>query len=139
MEVKLGMYAYYTISMTMTCFHDDCILFEKASGIFPSTTSSLLKLANSTTHGGETWYACVLHCFHDNHNNKWPQTIFFETTSSLLKLANDSTHGNETWYIHMRIISMTTTGIFLYFFNRGLPAFTQIFVVVYKNEWRQVN
>ena len=105
MEVKLGMYAYYTISMTMTCFHDDCILFEKASGIFPSTTSSLLKLANSTTHGGETWYACVLHCFHDNHNNKWPQTIFFETTSSLLKLANDSTHGNETWYIHMRITS----------------------------------
>ena len=31
-EMKLGMYAYYIISMTITCFHDDCILFEKASG-----------------------------------------------------------------------------------------------------------
>jgi hypothetical protein len=29
-EMKLGMYAYYIISMTITCFHDDRILFEKA-------------------------------------------------------------------------------------------------------------
>ena len=33
-EWKLGMYAYYIISMTITCFHDDHILFEKASGNF---------------------------------------------------------------------------------------------------------
>ena len=31
-ELKLGMYAYYIISITMTCFHDDRILFEKSSG-----------------------------------------------------------------------------------------------------------
>ena len=34
-EVKLGMYAYYTIFMMITCLHDDRILFEKASGNFP--------------------------------------------------------------------------------------------------------
>ena len=33
-EMKLGKYAYYIISMTITCFHDDRILFEKASGTF---------------------------------------------------------------------------------------------------------
>ena len=43
----------------ITCFHDDLIFFEKASAILFQTTSSLLKLANGTTHGDETWYACV--------------------------------------------------------------------------------
>ena len=33
-EMKLGMYPYYIISMTITCFHDDRVLFEKASGNF---------------------------------------------------------------------------------------------------------
>ena len=33
-------------------------------------TSSLLKLANCSTHGGETWCSCVLHRFHDNNHNK---------------------------------------------------------------------
>ena len=54
-----GMYAYYIISTTITCFHDDRILFEKASGNFFKITSSLLKLANCSTHGDETWYECV--------------------------------------------------------------------------------
>ena len=40
------------------------------SAIFFKITSSILKLANCSTHGGETWCACVLHRFHDNHNNK---------------------------------------------------------------------
>ena len=32
-EMKLGMYAHYIIiSTTITCFHDDRILFEKAPG-----------------------------------------------------------------------------------------------------------
>ena len=56
-ETKLGTYAYYIISMTITCFHDDYILFEKASGNF---LSSLLKLANCSTHGGETWHTCII-------------------------------------------------------------------------------
>ena len=33
-EMKLGMYAYYIISKTITCFHDNHVLFEKASGNF---------------------------------------------------------------------------------------------------------
>ena len=59
MEVKLGMYAYYIISMTITCFHDYRILFEKPQAIFLKTTSSLLKFVNCiiiySMHGGETW------------------------------------------------------------------------------------
>ena len=45
-EMKLGMYAYYIISiyyiisMTITCFQDDRILFEKAPGNFIKITSS---------------------------------------------------------------------------------------------------
>ena len=31
-EMKLGTYVYYIISMTITCFHDGHVLFEKASG-----------------------------------------------------------------------------------------------------------
>ena len=38
-EMKLVMYAYYIISVTITCFHDDRILFV---AIFFKTTSSLL-------------------------------------------------------------------------------------------------
>ena len=48
-EMKLGMYALYIISVTITCFHDDRI-GEKASGNIPPQTSM---------HGGETWCACV--------------------------------------------------------------------------------
>ena len=29
----------------------------------------LLQLANCSTHGGDTWCPCVLHRFHDDHNN----------------------------------------------------------------------
>ena len=31
MEMKLGTYAYYIISMTTTCFYDDHTLFEETS------------------------------------------------------------------------------------------------------------
>ena len=33
-EMKLGMYAYYIISMAITRFHDGRILFDKALGNF---------------------------------------------------------------------------------------------------------
>ena len=90
---------------------------KKPQTIFFITTSSLLKLANCRMHEGETWCACVLHCFHDNHNNKEPQAFVFKITSSLLKLAN-SIHHTWRWnLVHMRItsfpwqlhVSMTTT------------------------------
>ena len=42
---------------------------------FFQITSSLLKLANCSMHGGETLYTCVIHCFHDDHNNKYPQSL----------------------------------------------------------------
>ena len=81
--------------MTITCFHDDriIILFEKASDNF-----LILKLANCSTHGGETWNTCIIHRFNDNQNNKYPQALFFKITFSLLKLANGTTHEDETWY-----------------------------------------
>ena len=52
MEVKLGAHGYYIVSMTTTTT-------KSLSNIFFMITSSLLKLANGTTHGDETWYACV--------------------------------------------------------------------------------
>ena len=62
--------------------------------MFFKITCSLLKLAQYTTNGGETQYACVLNRFHDNHQKIASGNI----TSSLLKLAQYGTHGGETWY-----------------------------------------
>ncbi|CAI8056989.1 hypothetical protein GBAR_LOCUS31042 [Geodia barretti] len=59
MEVKLGAHVYYIVSMTTT-----------TTNSLRHFSSSLLKLANYSTHGGETWCACVLHRFNDNYNNK---------------------------------------------------------------------
>ena len=59
--------------------------------------TSLLKFATHTRN--ETWYACVLHHFHDDNRHFSPLLIFIG----------------------------------------GLPPFTEIYVVVYKKEWRQVN
>ena len=83
---------------------------KKPQAIFFKTTSSPLKLANCSTHGGETWYACLLHHFHDDHNNEWPQTLFFTITflhsSNLLTVACMVVKlGTHAYYI----VSMTTT------------------------------
>ena len=59
MEMKLRVHVYSIVSMTT-------ISKKCPQALFPITTSSLLKLANHTMHGGETWYACVFECFHDN-------------------------------------------------------------------------
>ena len=73
-EVKLGMHVYSIMSMTTT---------NKKSprAIFFKITSSLLKLAQYSTPGGETWYACVYNRFHDNHQKIAPgnflQNYFF--------------------------------------------------------------
>ena len=66
--------------------------------LFTVTTSSLLKLANHTMHGSETWYACVFERFQDNHSQKIASGTFPVTTSSLLKLAHHTMHGGENWY-----------------------------------------
>ena len=63
----------------------------------------------------------------DDHNNKKPQAIFFKISSSLLKLANGTMHGDETWYAHDDNS---------HFFCSICPI---QYIVVYKNEWRQVN
>ena len=78
--------------MVFNCFHDNHSLRQ--------CTSSLLKLAQYSTHRGETWFACVINRFHDDHLQKEPQEIFSKITSSLLKLAQYSTHGGETWYAY---------------------------------------
>ena len=36
----------------------------------------LLKLAHHTMHGGETLYACVFKCFHDDYQQKMPSGTF---------------------------------------------------------------
>ena len=78
--------------------HDNNNNNKWPQALFFKITSSLVKLANCSTHGGETWCTCVLHRFHDDHNSKKPQQILFIITSSLLKLTNGTTHGDETWY-----------------------------------------
>ena len=75
---------------------------EQPQAVFFKITSSLIKLAKYSAHGGETLCACVFHCFHDNHKQKFPQELFPITTSSLIKLANHAMHGAKT------CISMTT-------------------------------
>ena len=83
MEMKLHAHVY-----SMTTVNKKC-----PQALFPITTSSLLKLANQTMHGGKTWYACVFKCFHDDHQQKMAQALFPITTSSLLKLAHHAMHG----------------------------------------------
>ena len=95
--------------MTITCFHDNYILFEIASGIHFS--SDLLML----THMGMKFgtHACYFMSmtttsFHDNHISR-KTTNSFRNLPSLLKLANGSTHGDETCMHAYDIVSMTTT------------------------------
>ena len=60
MEVKLGTHVYLSVSMTT-------INKKWSQALFLITTSSLLKLAHHTMHGGKTWCACVFQCFHEDH------------------------------------------------------------------------
>ena len=90
MEVKLGTHVYLSVSMTT--------INKNGLGTLLNITTSPLKLAHHTMHGGETLYACVFKCFHDDYQQKMPSGIFPITTSSLLKLAHHTMHGGETWY-----------------------------------------
>ena len=81
------MHVYLNVSMTT--INKKC-----PQALCPITTSSLLKLAHHTMHGGKTSYACVFKCFHDEHQQKWSQALFPLTTSSLLKLAHYAMHGD---------------------------------------------
>ena len=108
MEVKLGTHMCSIVSMTTTNK-------KLPQAIFFKITSSLLKLAQYSTHGGETWYACVFNRFHDNHQQKIASGTFLY---SIFKLTNGSMYGDETNTHVYFIFSMTTT---------------------YKKEWRQVN
>ena len=58
--MKLCAHMYLIVSMTTV--NKKC-----PQALFPITTSSLLKLANHTMHGAETWYTCVFERFHDDH------------------------------------------------------------------------
>ena len=53
MEIKHGQNAYDIVSMTTTYY----LNINKQPQAF---NYSLLKLANGSTHGDETWYACLL-------------------------------------------------------------------------------
>ena len=80
MEMKLCVHMYFIVSMTTV---------NKKS---PQALSlSLLKLANHAMHGGETSYACVFECFHDNHRQKIASGTFscnYFFTSQICKPCN---------------------------------------------------
>ena len=112
METKLGTHAYY---------HDNHLLFKQQQALF---FKLLLRYSNLLTHGDETWYACVLHGFHDDNilfeQQQIASVTFVKITSSLLKFVSENTDGDETWYawkIIVRsipvqvyyIVTMTTT------------------------------
>ena len=87
-ELKPGTHVYLSVSMTT-------IDKKLSQALFPVTTSSLLKLAQHTMRGGETWYARVFQRFHDDHEQKMASDTFpykYNYTSSLLKLANHAMH-----------------------------------------------
>ena len=67
--MKLGQNAYDIVSVTTTHYLNN----TKQPHVF---TYSLLILANGSTHGDETWYACVLHHFHDD-NMHFSLLIFY--------------------------------------------------------------
>ena len=69
MEMKLGTNVYDIVSMTTT-------YYLKNYKYTQAFTSSLLKLANGSTHGDETWYAFILHHFHDD-NRDFSLLLFF--------------------------------------------------------------
>ena len=70
MEMKLCAHVY-SIVVFMTTINKKC-----PQALFLITTSSLLKLANHTMHGGETLYACAFKCFHDDYQQKMPSGTF---------------------------------------------------------------
>ena len=89
----------------------------KSQAIFFKTTSSLLKLVNRSMHEGETWYTCIIHRFHDNHNNKSPRALCFLHSSNLLTVARIEVEpGVDVYYI----VSMTTTTNSLRHFKKNL-------------------
>ena len=75
MDMKLGMYAYYIIPMTILCFHDDRILFEKAStnSLRHVSLKSLLRSSNSpmVARIEVGMYTYVLYHSHDNYMFPW--------------------------------------------------------------------
>ena len=161
-EMKLGMYAYYIISMAITCFHDNRILFEKPHFLYLHSSNLLtvsrmeVKLGthahyhdnsmrttycsnsfrhfssnlvyNGSTHGDETWYACVLHHFHDKFMFPWRPHIVWTTSNSFRHSSvlentchminvNQENQGSQNWSLrHTRrtgdsvdLVPFTTT------------------------------
>ena len=137
--MNLDMHGCYIIPMITSFFHDDQILFERheiSSGTlhFSNLLTVVLMEIKLGTNAYDIVCMTTTYCL---NSCKWPQAF----TSSLLKLANCSAHWDGIWYaciLHhfnkgSRYFSL------LLIVRGGLPPFTEIYVVVYKNEWRQVN
>ena len=113
------MYAYYIISMTTMCFYDDCILFEKAAIFFTLLlhSSNLLTVAHMEVKLGTRR-------FHDDHNIKQPQALFFLHSSNLLPVAHIQVKlAAHVYYI----VSMTTPSA------NSLRQFSQKLLVHFSN------
>ena len=74
------------------------LLTQNDLGHFFLYTSSLLKHANHTIHGGETWYACVFLRFHDDHQQKMAYPMTLLHSSNL-----QTVHGGKTCYMHTHV------------------------------------
>ena len=98
MEVKLGTHVYFSVSMTT--------MNKWPQALFLITTSSLLKLAHHTMHGGETWYTCVFQRFHDNHEQMASGT--FSYNYILLHFSNLQTMQYMEVKLGVYAVSMTT-------------------------------
>ena len=60
-------------------------------------------------HGSETYYACVVQCFHNDHEQKWPRALFDQ--ERLLHFSNLQTiqciQVKLCWHMYVSV-SMTT-------------------------------
>ena len=91
MEMKLCALMYFIVSMTTV--NKKC-----PQALFPTTTSSLLKLANHAMHGADTWYTCVFERFHDNHRQKIASGTFSCNYFFTSQTCTPYNGGGETWY-----------------------------------------
>ena len=137
MVMKLGMHVYLSVSMTT-------IDKKIASGTFPVTTSSLLKLVHHAMHGGETWYTCTFQHFHDDHEQKMDSGTFF--LELLLNFSNlqtmecmDVKLGTHVYFTVsmtimnkklLRVLFLITTTSLLKFADKSGKICTQVYLSV---------
>ena len=109
-EMKLGTYAYYIISMTITCFRDDHILFERSLRQFSLTpllqSSNLLIVAHMEMKLGTSVCNIVsMTTTTTNSVRHFSLKLLLHSSSLLFVALMEVKLGAHVYYI----VSMTTT------------------------------